>query len=90
MAEEDHLIGLFLDEDVRVVPATVSPDRRAEYRMTLKRLGVLGIARERGDLIWIPAIRHGYLVPDVTRIRSRTEGYRRRTREVVRRLFELA
>jgi len=65
MAEEDRLVELFLDEE-RVAPPTISAKRTAEYRMILKRLGVLGVGRERGDLIFIPAVRYGWVIPDVT------------------------
>jgi hypothetical protein len=65
MAEEDHLVELFLDKE-RVAPPTIAVERTAEYRMILKRLGVLGVGRERGDLIFISAVRYGWLIPDVT------------------------
>lgn len=65
MAEEDHLVELFLDHE-RIAPPTISVKRTEEYRTILKRLGVLGVGRERGDLIFIPAVRYGWLIPNIT------------------------
>jgi|ERR1700687_923778 len=63
MAEEDHLMQLELEPDRRINPTTITPNRAAEYRSILERLGGLWIVRWNEHLISIPMIKRGWPVP---------------------------
>src|SRR5215469_7462254 len=63
MAEKDNLVYLHVEEERRINPATISPNRIAEYRSTLKRFGGRLITRNpEENWSWIAIAEFGWPV----------------------------